>query len=116
MMCEEFPETLKFHKPSPEVRETGTWKTVPAVQKMQIWAAQQGGQRGGQRQFDHHFRPAVRVFWETKKKGMQRDMWTTNHNFQIPKMTQHQKVIEGQKVAVGRNLHTLKHQEHTHKQ
>ena len=70
MMCEEFPETLKLHKPSPEVGETGTWKTVPAVRKMKSGQPRFGPRRGGQRWFDHHFRPAVRVFWETKKKEM----------------------------------------------
>ena len=114
MMCQDFPETLKWNKPSPEVGETGTWKIVPSTRRLRSGQPRNSHRRGGQRWFDHHFRPAVRVFWETKKKEMQRDMWTTNHNFQIPRMTQHQKVIEGQNVPVGRNFtHTKTPRTHT---
>ena len=81
MICVVFPEILKLTKPSPEVVETGTWKTVPITEKLAFWAAQKQQQRGGQRWFDHHFRPTVSLFWKTKKKEMERDMWTTNHNF-----------------------------------
>ena len=77
MMCKYFPETLKHHKPSPEVGETGALKTVPATDDGGFWAAQKRSRRGGQRWFDHHFRP-IRVFsGETKKKEMKCDVHTT---------------------------------------
>ena len=57
MMCKYFSETLKLTKPSPEVGETGALKTVPANRKLRFWAAQKAVRRGGQRLFDHHFRP-----------------------------------------------------------
>ena len=56
MMCKYFSETLKPHKSSPEVGETGALKTVPAKPKTEIWAAQMVFHRGGQRWFNHHFR------------------------------------------------------------
>ena len=67
MMYEVLPETIKLNKITRELKDLAAWKTVPDYR---IWVTQNVLGRDGQRWFDQFFRPARRLFWNSKTMSM----------------------------------------------
>ena len=63
------PEIIKLNQQTRELKDLTALKSVPATKiwaPQIFWVAQKPVQRGGQRWFDHQFRPATRLFWKNK--------------------------------------------------